>query len=372
MKLFSLAYAVTWLLPAGAIASPVTIPMTAERWEVQGPVAFETHEGRPAMRLGAPVSGKREGGVASIKGLDFKTGVVEFDMLLPDAMEFSGPLFHQPNELTGEYIYLRPHMNGKPDAIQYTPVVNGNLAWQIFTGPGFEAQTTFPLGRWTRVRLDVFESSAQLSLDGRPVLHMPELKNGPLSGVFGFASLMGGTYYSNVSVERIADYRDPTPAVAVKPLPDGIVGNWQVSEAITHEAAFDRAAASNWAGVRWHSIAVENNGIANLSKAGPDGDDEHSFIARFTVDSTGVKVVPMKFGFSDDVRVYLNGHPLYEGSDRQNSRDYRFLGHAGFWDTVFLPLKAGANEIVLVVTDPTNGGTAAAAIIEPQAGVSIH
>ena len=71
----------------------------------------------------------------------------------------------------------------------------------------------------------------------------------------------------------------------------------------------------------------------------------------------------MQFGFSDDVRIYLNGAPLYEGSDRQNSRDYRFLGHVGFWDTVFLPLKSGTNDVVFVVTDPTNGGTAAAAIL---------
>jgi hypothetical protein len=74
--------------------------------------------------------------------------------------------------------------------------------------------------------------------------------------------------------------------------------------------------------------------------------------------------VPMQFGFSDDVRVYLNGTPLYEGSDRQGSRDYRFLGHVGFWDTVFLDLKAGVNDVAMVVTDPTNGGTAAGAIIE--------
>ena len=71
----------------------------------------------------------------------------------------------------------------------------------------------------------------------------------------------------------------------------------------------------------------------------------------------------MQFAFSDDVRVYLNGTPLYEGSDRQGSRDYRFLGHAGFWDTAFLDLKEGVNQVALVVTDPTNGGTAAGAIL---------
>ena len=348
------------------------VPLTAERWEVQGPVVFEQRDGRQAMRLGASHTGQRSGGTANIKDLNFITGVVEYDVLLPEVMEFSGPIFHQSDENTGEYIYFRPHMNGKPDAIQYTPIVNGNLAWQIFTGPGFEAQTTFPLNTWFHVRVDVYPASAQVSVDGKPVLAIPELKNGALSGSLGFAGLAGGTYYSNVTVEPIKDYKDPAPPPPAKALADGTITKWNVSEALTQDAAYARAAKRNWAGLPWHSIAVETNGIANLSKAGPDGDDEHSFIARFSLRSATAKPVPMQFGFSDDVRVYINGVPLYEGSDRQNSRDYRFLGHVGFWDTVFLPLKAGVNEIALVVTDPTNGGTAAAAIIAPVPGIKVE
>jgi hypothetical protein len=283
--------------------------------------------------------------------------------MLPDAMEFSGPIFHQPDGGTAEYIYFRPHMNGKPDAIQYTPITNGSLNWQIFTGEGFEAAATFPLGRWMHVRVDIYERSALVSIDGKPTLAIPDLKNGKLGGGIGFAGLMGGTYYSNITVEPVAGYKDPAPKPAVKPLPDGIVATWQVSEPMTQDDAFARASARRWEGVPWHPIKVEANGVANLSKAGPDGDDRHSFIARFALASAKVQAIPMQFGFSDDVRIYVNGQPLYEGSDRQGSRDYRFLGHVGFWDTVYLPLKAGANEVTFVVTDPTNGGTAAAAIL---------
>lgn len=356
------------LVLADSSANAVPVPLTPNRWEVQGEVAFEQRDGRNVMRLGAPVTGKRGGAVANIKGLAFTTGVIEYDLMLPDAMEFSGPIFHQPDENTGEYIYFRPHMNGKPDAIQYTPIVNGSLSWQIFTGPGFEAQATFPVNRWMHVRVDVYPASALLSVDGKPVLTIPELKNGRVSGTLGFAGLMGGTYYSNLNVEQIDGYRDPVPPPPAKALAEGTINSWQVSEALTQDDAFARASKSNWAGVAWHLIAVETNGIANLSKAGPDGDDEHSFVARFALNSKAANTVPMQFGFSDDVRIYLNGVPLYEGSDRQNSRDYRFLGHVGFWDTVYLPLKAGNNDIAFVVTDPSNGGTAAAAIIDPGAG----
>jgi hypothetical protein len=355
------------LLAGAAIQSTVAladaIPLTADRWEAQGDLAFETRDGRPVMRIGSPVTDQRNGAVATIKGLKFTTGVIEYEVMLPDAMEFSGPLFRQPDENTAEFIYFRPHMNGKPDAIQYTPIVNGGLNWQIFTGPGFEAQAKFPLGQWMKVRVDVYANSALVSLDGKPALAIPDLKNSPASGDVSFAGLMGGSYYSNINVQPIADYKDPAPKPPVKPLPEGIVATWQVSEAMTQADAFERASARRWAGVPWHAIAVETNGVANLSKAGPDGDETHSFIARFTLASAKAQAIPMQFGFSDDVRIYLNGAPLYEGSDRQNSRDYRFLGHVGFWDTVFLPLKAGANDVTFVVTDPTNGGTAAAAIL---------
>lgn len=352
------------LLAAAAMAGGIqSVPLDPERWETQGPVAFETREGRPAMRLGAPATGKRSGGVANVKGLDFATGVIEFDMLLPDAMEFSGPMFHQPDERTGEFIYFRPHMNGKPDAIQYTPVVNGNLGWQIFSGPGFEAEAVFPVGRWMRVRLDVYPASASVSVDGKRVLAIPDLKNGLMAGQIGFASLMGGTFFSNVSVQPIDGYSDPAPPPPAAVLPDGAVESFEVSEALTQAEAYDRASRQHWSGIPWHRIAAETNGIANLSKAGPDGEDKHSFIARFELSSPAARTVPMQFAFSDDVRIYLNGRPIYEGSDRQGSRDYRFLGHAGFWDSAFLELKEGVNRVALVVTDPTNGGTAAGAII---------
>ena len=106
-------------------------------------------------------------------------------------------------------------------------------------------------------------------------------------------------------------------------------------------------------------------------KAGPDDKDHYSFIARFTLESSSAHRELMQFGFSDAVRFYLNGAPLYEGADLQNSRDYRFLGHVGFWDSVFLQLRKGRNDVVLVVSDKTNGGTAAAAKFDPASKVRI-
>jgi hypothetical protein len=301
----------------------------------------------------------------------FETGVIEFDLMMTGNYDFVGPTFRQVQDGFGEVIYLRPHLIGKPDSIQYTPVINNNLAWQIFTGAGFEAQATYPIGKWIHVRTDVYQSSASLSLDGRKVLHIPYLKGLAGSGDVGVLALAGGDYIANFGVDPIPGYRDPEPAPSVAPLPRGSVVSWQVSPPLVPKDAFARASKSNWAGVKWQRIAVETNGVVNLSKAGPDDKDHYSFIARFTVDSRSAHRELMQFGFSDSVRVYLNGAPLYEGADLQSSRDYRFLGHVGFWDSLFLPLRKGKNEVAFVVSDQTNGGTAAAAKFAPHSTVRI-
>ena len=63
----------------------------------------------------------------------------------------------------------------------------------------------------------------------------------------------------------------------------------------------------------------------------------------------------MEFGFSDAVRIYVNGQLLYAGNDGYRSRDYRFLGTIGYFDTLYLPLAKGRNEVVLAVSENFGG-----------------
>jgi hypothetical protein len=51
------------------------------------------------------------------------------------------------------------------------------------------------------------------------------------------------------------------------------------------------------------------------------------------------------------VKVYLNGRLLYGGNDAVRSRDYRFLGTVGLFDELYLPLKAGDNELWMAVSE---------------------
>lgn len=347
-----------------------SVPMTADRWELQAEARFVEHDGRPAIRMGSGPGVPLKGGQAALNGVEFSTGVIEYDVQVGSHRDFVYLMFRADETDNAETFYIRPHQSGNPDATQYTPIVNGNLAWQIFTGEGFTSAVRYKPDQWMRVRLDVYRDSALVTIDGEPALAVPDLKSPSRTGSVAFIA-NAGAYISNFSLTPIADYENPVPPPAPAPLPAGAVAAWRVSPPMGKDEAMTRAAAGDWTGVEWNRIPVETHGVANLSLTGAREPEKQTAIARFTLNSDGARTATMRFGFSDAVRVFLNGRPLYEGADAQSSRDYRFLGIVGFWDTLFLPLQAGANEVVFVVTEPTNGGWAAAARVEPQSGVSI-
>jgi hypothetical protein len=71
------------------------------------------------------------------------------------------------------------------------------------------------------------------------------------------------------------------------------------------------------------------------------------------------------------VTVLLNGRPLYSGDDAYQSRDYRFLGSIGWYDSVYLPLVEGRNELVMAVSEAF-GGWGVQAKLEDLDGVALE
>jgi len=65
--------------------------------------------------------------------------------------------------------------------------------------------------------------------------------------------------------------------------------------------------------------------------------------------------VRVSFGYSDRVRVYLNGQLIYAGNNGYGSRDYRYLGTIGYFDQLRLPLRAGFNELWFAVSESFGG-----------------
>jgi hypothetical protein len=81
----------------------------------------------------------------------------------------------------------------------------------------------------------------------------------------------------------------------------------------------------------------------------------------------GSRLAALEVGYSDDIVVWLNGTPLFEGRNSLGSRYPGFLGVTSMVERVYLPLRAGANELTVALSDRIGGWGLMARVIPPTA-----
>lgn len=309
------------------------------------------HLGRRAIRF------EEASRNALVAGVELEDGVIEADVAVSRARSFHGVVWRAAGA-DFESFFVRPHQVGNDDAIQYTPNPNGISSWQLYHGPGYWAPTQFPIGEWFRIRVAFAGERADVFVgDTRaPVLAIGELKLPPRPGRFGIQVGGPGLHLSRVaySGERPALVGSPAPRSPAHP---GLIRRWDVSDAFAESVlvgamTLDRAVVDKR---RWTSLEVERTGLANLGRVNPLTEDANTVLARATIESPKATVRPLELGFSDRATLFLNGRALFRGDETYRSRDYRFLGSIGWWDTVYLPLDAGRNELVIAVSEDFGG-----------------
>ncbi|HSR42969.1 MAG TPA: hypothetical protein VLL48_12370 [Longimicrobiales bacterium] len=323
----------------------------------------ETYQGRQALRV---LNGR-----VWLDGVDLRDGAVEFDLAVSDEMGFHGVLFRALDEEGYEHVYLRPHLSGKPDATQYTPVFNGVSGWQIYAGPGYNEPLEIPAGRWVHVRMAFRDRRAELSVDGRRVV-FPRLMRPPASGRLALTTSAGAARFASLQVHDGPP--PPIPGGGAEPAegPPRTVGRWSVSvpfpeERLDPTRTLDLDA---WRRMAWDTLESGERGIANLARLRRRDDDANTVFAAVTLRAREARLLPVRFGFSDRVAVYLGGRPLYRGDDGWSTRDYRFLGTIGLFDEVILPLEPGDNELWLAVSEDF-GGWGVTLQLPEEAGVEV-
>lgn len=367
MKLLGCLAALAALACSSALAE--TIPVDDPRWELaqapDGAAEVVAFQGKQALHL--------RGAIANWAGANFDTGVIEFDMALPsNTQSFPGVYFRGVDELNYEHFYLRPHQNGNPDTMQYTPVINGMTGWQIYSQ--YNGRTRLPINEWFHVRMEVAADSARIFVGSdEPILIVGDLKRDRAAGYVMLRGSLGGAYFANINItpgEQAAAPVEPLPE-----LPPGLVRTWQVSGAMSEDRAYRFAEERRENRVTWTPLPVETNGFTNLARVAVHSPETPSTLARVTVESDARRSTAMRFAFSDRVQIYVNGTMMYAGDDAQNSRDYRFLGTVGWYDTLIIPLRRGANEIVFVVSEGdenrVGGGWAAGAAFPDTTGLRL-
>lgn len=348
-------------------AQTTSIAPDSPRWQLDGAAKPAEYLGRKCLSI--------TGGGASLKDFEMRDGVIDVDVATPAKRGFFGIQFRIDQAgLNGEWVYLRQHRSGYPDAMQYTPVLNTGLNWQLYNGPGFTGAVEIPRDEWFHLRLEIAGAMAKLyvkNLD-QPALVMNDLKTGIQKGGVALAVLTGETYFSNFEVRE-------TPAVPFErhlpPMPAGTITHWTISpafDALARDLEKPLSAAERDA-IKWQTVEAEPPGLVVLyryldaphlqvtfandfSKRLDPQPGTKVIYARTTIDADRDGVKKLLLGYSDEVSVFLNGQILYRGRSAQNFRDPAFLGIVNPEnDTIYLPLKKGHNELVLAVSELGGG-----------------
>ncbi len=376
-----MAVAVVLLLSSAARpATPATlsIPADSPRWELEGQAAAADYQGRKCLRL--------DGGAAVVKDLEMRDGVVDVDVSAPATRGFFGIQFRITDDgANAEWVYLRPHKSGLADALQYTPVLRTGLNWQIYNGQGFTAAVDIPKEAWFHLRLQVAGAQATLYVTdmNEPALVIDDLKSGAQKGQIALAVLTGATYFSNFEVRTTPD---ATWERHLPPMPPGTVTRWRLSPAYDAlERRLERPLSpAESEAMPWQEVEAEPPGFVVVYRYREAPHPRVSFAndfskrlepqpgmqvvyARTRIESDRDQVKKLLIGYSDDVSVFLNGKILFRGRSAQNFRDPGFLGIVNPEnDAVFLPLKKGANELVLALSELGGGWGFVCRLEEPE------
>ena len=344
-----------------------SIPADSPRWDLQGQAKVAEYQNRKSLFL--------DGGAAVLKDSQMRDAVIDVDVATPAARGFFGIQFRLTDDGANcEWVYLRQHKSGLPDAIQYTPVLNTGLNWQIYNGPGFTAAVDIPRDVWFHLRLEVAGAQAKLYVKDmdKPALVMNDLKSGVQQGGIALYVLTGVTYFSNFEVHE-------TPAVTWErhhpAMPPDTLTKWSISpayDALARNTERPLTTAEINA-IQWQEVAAEPPGFVVLyryreaphlrvtfatdfSKRLEPQPGTKVLYAKTTIDSDREQVKKLYIGYSDEVSVFLNGKILYTGRSAQNFRDPGFLGIVNPEnDAVYLPLKKGHNELLLAVSELGGG-----------------
>ncbi|HYK95604.1 MAG TPA: hypothetical protein VE011_07060 [Candidatus Dormibacteraeota bacterium] len=344
------------------------VPLASPAWsrtavEVQ-PTEFA---GRRAVAFGDAVDL-----LAMVADVELTDGVVEIDMAVTGERAFHGVVWRVRDRQNYESFYVRPHQVGNPDSIQYNPVFNDVAAWQLYHDEGFWAAVDFPIGAWFTVRVVFAGTRAEVFVGDlqTPALVVAELKMPVAIGGIGILIGGPGLFVSRLAYSAAAFPFVADPAHVPPPVP-GIVPAWLVSDPFAEpEPAPMRIEPASLGPRRWIRLPAEASGLVNLAIASGIVDGRNTVFARTTITSDASRIVALALGFSDRAVMYLNGVALFRGDDTYRSRDYRFLGSIGWYDTIYLPLVEGANDLVIAVSE-SFGGWGIQARFDELAGLSI-
>ncbi len=342
----------SWLAASAALAE--VVPFDSPRWRISAEQAEVTGSGAEAVLAVV-------GGGALLEGVEVENAEVRFEVMFGPQRGFMGLEFRVEDEQNYEHFYIRPHQSGQPDANQYTPVYSGVSAWQLYHGPAYSVPLTYVPDEWIEIRVVFHGKRAEVFFgkDDTPVLAIPELKRTVAPGSLGVSTNFAPAKFRNFRWREIEEWSWTGEAAELPEAPAGVIGSFEVSGSFM-ESSLDQEwtlPANLTDRLEWKTATTEKSGLLNLASVANRGEDrtKNTVLARHRLHVDRDSVVVWTFGFSDRVRVYCDGRLAYAGSDLYRSRDFRFLGTIGLFDTVVCSLDKGDHDVVFAVSESFGG-----------------
>lgn len=296
-----------------------------------------------------------------VKDLDnFTDGIIEYDVLLqrPEA-GFIAALVRAVDDGNHERFFMRPHHNNDEDAIQYTPVYNQLQSWQLYTGPLYNNYFTYSYEEWLHCKIVVSGNSAEWFIGDmtKPAQYVPDMKReitddaGRL-GLFALNPDRLGGLFANFKYKQMDKPTLMNSGVELPTAPAGNINSWDRTDPFDEAMLSGKTMLmpSDDAAFTWTNFDADRIGIFAIHKLYTPLKGKNSVFLKKEIMSDSDQIKVLELGYSDRVSVFLNGELQYMGDNTYRSRNRAFLGTAGYYDKVALPLKEGKNELRLAVS----------------------
>ncbi|HPI38219.1 MAG TPA: hypothetical protein PK397_09775 [Ignavibacteriaceae bacterium] len=349
MKTYFIISTITVAVQSLVFSQSNSMDFNEEQWDLSRAKTVE-HLGRTTVM-----------GTALLKDIEFKNGIIEVDIAtLEKSRSYPGISFRMKDQLNYERVYIRPHRSPfYDDALQYAPVSNGVDSWQLHYGIGETASIDIPGNTWNHLKIIVAGNQAQVfwNDDEQPALIIQPLEHGENSGNISLSGPMDGSaYFSNFSYERIDSLS--LPPLVPKNVVVGIITDWELSEPLLlKDTDFSKHPDNELLKkTMWTKVKSDGKGLVNISKYNSRKSRLGDCIyARTIINVEKDTLMKIGFGYSDYITIFFNGLPIFFGNSNYQSRDKSFLGIIGYNDNIFLPLKKGDNELLILVGESMGG-----------------
>jgi hypothetical protein len=345
---FSLTHSAGAIEPDSKVSQ--VISMDARHWHLVGDktdVQYIVKEGFPDGII------LLKSGDVALNGLSFRDGTVEFD-IKPLAEDLPGIRFRQRDPQNAEEFYIRslPDCRAENDCIQYSPVINGFMLWNVY--PQYQRRAPVFADGWNHVRLVISgkRMNAFVNDSFQPTLAVGELLGNTQQGSF---ELHGPAAFANLVVSP-----SKTDGLSPVPLPDGtgsnagIVHSWFLGPLTPlHYGSGPTYAERPLDLNAWRPVRSERFGVVNLNRQFNASSDLPALTwIKTSVYSDRDQRKQVSLGWIGQTWVFVNGSLVTSGKNfyypeaERRTPDGRLSLQNGSFS---IPLHRGHNEIMVAL-----------------------